>query len=345
MAGIHAVVLAGGYGTRLAPLTARRPKHLLPVAGKPLVVHQLEWLRDAGIADVTLATSYRAAQFDPVVGDGSRWGLRLHQSREPQPLGTAGAVAHATAPLGLEDDDVVVVVNGDQLTGHDVRRQISAFRTARQQDGATLSIHARTVDDARAFGVLDVDEHDRIRRFHEKPAHQGTGLVNAGTYVMSPSAIAAICHDAATSLEHDVFPSLLSRGERLVAHRDEAYGIDVGTPASLVRASQDAVRRDYGEALVRHDTTVHPRADVVAGSFVDSGATVARDASIAGTIVMRGAHVGAGAALLDSVIGPGVVVGADVTVQSAAIGDEAVLEDHVVLGPGSTVGVAQRAAR
>ncbi len=345
MAGIHAVVLAGGYGTRLAPLTTRRPKHLLPVAGKPLVVHQLEWLRDAGIADVTLATSYRAAQFEPVVGDGSHWGMRLHQSREPEPLGTAGAVAHATAPLALEDDDVVVVVNGDQLSGHDVRRQITAFRTARQHDGATLSIHSRTVDDTRAFGRLDVDRHGGIRGFCEKPRDGGAGLVNAGTYVMSPPAISAICHDGATSLEHDLFPSLLARGERLVSHRDEAYGIDVGTPASLVRASQDAVRRDYGEALVRHDTTVHPRADVVAGSFVDSGATVARDASISGTIVMRGAHVGAGATLLDSVIGPGAVVGAHVTAQSAAIGDEAVLEDHLVLRPGSTVAVAQRASR
>lgn len=339
MGGTHAIILAGGYGTRLLPLTARRPKHLLPVAGEPLITHQLRWLASAGVDEVVIATSYYAEQFSPVLGDGSGLGIRLQYAHEGEPLGTAGAIAHATAYLSLDVDDCVVVLNGDQISHHDLRIQLAHFDEARRLHDCVASIHTRVVEDARPFGLIEVGDDDRVVAFREKPTDRVAGAVNAGTYVVSPQLISTIPTDRSVSLERDTFPDVLSGGAHVVAHRQDCYCLDVGTPDALVQASRDAVMAAGQQSIVRGDTTIHPRAQIGDGSFIDSGVTIARDADVSGSIVMRDAHIGAGAVITDSVVGPGAVVGASVVMQQAAVGDDARIDDHVILRPGDRVDV------
>lgn len=339
---VHAVILAGGRGTRLLPLTARHPKPLLPVAGVPVVVHQLRRLRAHGIGDVVVAVSHHGGQFEQVLGDGAVHGVRLRYAAEREPLGTGGGLANAARLLDPDPDDVIVVLNGDQLIEHDLRAQLEDFEVRRRQVGAIGSVHARSVPDARAFGLLRLDEDSRIIAFREKPAQRVPGTVNAGTYVLDPQAISAIRPGAAASLEHDVFPNLIADGRRVVAHVDQRCGADIGTPRSLVRASADLVLRRHGAALISADARVHPRAQLVGGSFVAAGAGVGAGAVVAGSMVLPGARVGAGAVLNGSILGPGATVGAGSRLDEAVIGDDAVVEDHAVLRTGARVGVGAR---
>lgn len=336
----YAVILAGGYGTRLHPLTASYPKPLLPVAGEPLMGHQLRWLQRHGIRDVVVATSYLAESFAPVLGAGADYGVRLRYTREPSPLGTAGALALAAAEMDTGPEDTLVVLNGDQLTTHDLSAQLQSFAAARARDRAVASVHARDVDDSGPFGLLGL-RGERILSFEEKPREARPGSVNAGTYVVGPALLDAVPTGGSGSLERDTFPALLGEGAVLVAHRDQAYGLDVGTPATLVRASRDAVLSRGEQAVVRLDTTIHPRAQVTGGSCVASGVTVAQDAAISGSLVMDGAQIGAGAHVTDSVIGPRAQIGADATVNGSAVGADSRLESQVILPPGSTVDVGE----
>lgn len=341
MSHVHAVILAGGLGTRMRPLTDHRPKPLLPVAGVPIARRQLDWLRAAGITDVVLATSYRADQFAPVVADASRDGMRVRTAVEDEPLGTAGGLTHACEQFDLTGNDSIVVVNGDQLTEHDLARQVEAFDHARRARGALVSIHARWVDDARPFGLLDVDGSGRVRGFVEKPTEEIAGVVNAGTYVVAAEALPllrradppadAVAPPRPISLEGHAFPHLIDAGTVVLAHRQDAYCLDVGTPAALVRASRDAVLRDHEDRLLDRDTTVHPRSTVTDGSFVGAGATVALGATVSGSVIMPGAHVGAEASVVDSVVGSGAMIGMGATVDGCAIGDGAMVPDHTVV--------------
>ncbi|NYJ74819.1 sugar phosphate nucleotidyltransferase [Allobranchiibius huperziae] len=333
---VYAVVLAGGLGSRLAPLTDNTPKPLLPVAGEPVVVHQLRWLAAAGVTRVVLTTSYRAEQFEPALGDGSAYGVQLDYCHEDQPLGTGGALAAAADRLAPAPGDALLVLNGDQLTGHDVRRQLFLFDEARSERGCVVSIHARPVDDARAYGLLSVDGHDQVVGFEEKPTELVAGIVNAGTYVLDPACLQEVPRGEPVSFERDVMPGLLRDGAVVTAYVQDAYSIDVGTPATLVAASRDAVLR-HGPALIDPGATVDPTAAVVGGSWVGPGAQVGAAAVVDGSIVMTGAEVGAGVVVQQSVIGQRARVEGPIILQDNAIGDEAVVEAGHGPEPGDSV--------
>lgn len=189
---VHAVILAGGYGTRMLPLTQHRPKHLLPIGDEPVIAHQLRQLAVAGVTSVTLATSYHADAFLPVLGRGEAYGLELRYTREPEPLGTAGALLVACEGLGLCVDDDVIVVNGDLVSTHSLRAQLDAHRRTWDAETEALglepttplvTIHGRHVENTSPFGLLHLDG-DRVTAFEEKPASAPPGTVNAGTYVV-----------------------------------------------------------------------------------------------------------------------------------------------------------------
>lgn len=334
----YAVVLAGGLGTRLKPLTDNTPKPLLPVAGEPVVAHQLRWLAAAGINRVVLTTSYRAEQFQPALGDGSAYGVRLTYCHEEQPLGTGGALVAAVDRLAPAAGDAVLVLNGDQLTGHDVRRQLSLFEEARTGRGCVASIHARPVEDARAYGLLSVDAHKRVVAFEEKPVgpEPVAGIVNSGTYVLDHACLRDVPRGESVSFERDVMPALLRDGRVVVAYVEDAYSVDVGTPATLVAASRDAVLRD-GPALIDSSATVNPTASVLGGSYVGPGAQIGAGAVVDGSIVMAGAHVGAGVVVQESVIGQRASVDGPLMLQDNVIGDDAVVEAGHGPEPGERV--------
>jgi mannose-1-phosphate guanylyltransferase len=333
---VKAVVLAGGEGTRLRPLTYTTPKPLLPIANRPFLEHQLAWLAGHGVDEVVLSLGYRPDAFAGRFPDGTFYpgtprtpgypgtprtpgaGVRLRYAVEPEPLGTAGAIRFAASGLG---SGRLIVCNGDILTDLDLSALVR-FHTER---GAEATIALTRVEDPSAFGVVPTDEDGRVLGFVEKPAPGAapTHWVNAGTYVLEPSVLDAIPVERAVSIERETFPGLLEQGRSLYAMPSPAYWLDIGTPAKYLQANADLLA---GRAmLAAPDSSVDPAADVT-GSVVGARAEVGKGARVLRSVLLEGARVGSGAEVADSVIGAG-----------ASVGDGAVVKDFSIVGPGAEV--------
>ena len=343
---VEAVIVAGGFGTRLLPLTERRPKHLLEVGGVPFLEHQLSRLARTGVEHVVLATSYRADLFEPVLGDGSRWGIRLDYVQEQEPLGTAGAIRNVAGVLGDDPDGAVAILNGDILSGHDLHAQLADFDTPRAGRPVDVSLHLVTANDARAFGCVPTDPAGRVTGFLEKTENPVTNQINAGTYVFRRRVIDRIPVGRVVSVERETFPGLVADGALVVGYVEDAYWRDVGTPAALVAASRDlvlgvapspAALADPGEAWVADGARVDGSAALTGGSTVLGGAEVGARAVVEGSVVMSGAVIGEGALVSDSVVGQGAVVGAGARLVAATVGDAAVVREGAALEPNTRV--------
>jgi mannose-1-phosphate guanylyltransferase len=330
---VEAVIVAGGLGSRLLPLTERRPKHVLPVGGVPFLAHQLTKLAVAGVDTVVLATSYHADAFEPVFGDGAAYGVRLAYMREAEPLGTAGAIRHVAPALRSAPDEPVLVLNGDQLSGHDILRQVDRFHAT----AADVVLHLVRVADSRAYGCVPTSADGAVLRFTEKSPSPATDQVNAGCYVFRRRVIDSIPADRVVSVERETFPGLIASGHRVVGHVDDAYWTDVGTPALLIQASADLVRgvvtspampATDGIALVQRGAVVS--GDVTDGTVVGPHAAVGEGAVVRGSVLMEGAAVAAGAVVERCVLGPGAVVGPGARLTDVAVGDDARVADGCV---------------
>jgi mannose-1-phosphate guanylyltransferase len=338
---VEAVILAGGLGTRLLPLTTRRPKHLLPVGGVPFLQHQLAKLAAAGVDRVILATSYHASDFEPVFGDGSALGLELDYVTEAEPLGTGGGLRNAAVALRGTPDDPVFVLNGDQLSGHDLTAQVAHADAT----GSDVSLHLVEVPDPSAFGCVPTDADDRVVAFLEKSPDPISKQINAGCYVFRRRVVDLIPPGEVVSLEHDTFPTLLRQGATVVGYRESAYWRDVGTPLALVEASCDLVRGiasspayPYPPAERLIDDSEVARPDLVTGgSVIGPGADVGREAVVTASVVMAGAQVADGARIVSSVVGPGARVGPGSRLRRVALGDAAVVGSDCELLDGVTV--------
>lgn len=319
--GFEAVIVAGGFGTRLLPLTRQRPKHLLEVAGVPFLEHQLARLAEAGADHVVLATSYHADLFEPVLGDGTRWGLRLSYVLEEEPLGTGGAIRNVAGALRPDPDAPVVILNGDVLSGHDLPGQLADFARPRAGRAVDVSLHLVEVEDARAFGCVPTDDAGRVTAFVEKSDDPVTNQINAGCYVFRRAVIDTIPPGTVVSVERETFPGLVADGHVVVGFVETAYWRDVGTPQALVAASADLVRASHGERWLAADAAVAADAVVDGGSSVNAGACVGAGARVHGSVLMPGARVGDGAVVEASVLGPGALVGAGATLREVTVGD------------------------
>jgi len=318
---MRAVVLVGGFGTRLRPLTLDRPKQMLPILGRPMIEPVLAHLSRHGIDDVVLSMGYKPDAFTAEYPTGECAGVQLHFAVEPEPLDTAGAIRFAARDAGITER--FVVMNADVLTDIDVAALI-AFHDERGAEG-TIALHK--VEDPSAFGVVPTDARGRVEAFVEKPAREEapTDLINAGIYVLEPSVLDRIAADRRVSIEREVFPAMVEAGT-LYARPDDAYWIDTGTPALYIRAQLDLLDGLRGGPVEGVDPAalVDPAAEVQravvgagctvgAGSVVrDSvllpGATVADGSVVERTVLAFGATVGRGAALTACVIGDGEVV-------------------------------------
>jgi mannose-1-phosphate guanylyltransferase len=329
---LEAVIVAGGFGTRLLPLTTHRPKHLLEVGGVPFLEHQVSRLAEAGVGHVVLATSYRADLFEPVLGDGGRWGIRLSYVQEDEPLGTGGAIRNVAPALGADPEGAVVVLNGDVLSGHDLAAQLADFGTPRDGRPVDVSLHLVEVEDARPYGCVPTDEAGRVTAFVEKSEHPVTRQVNAGCYVFRRRVVDTIPAGRVVSVERETFPGLVEDGAVVVGYVENAYWRDVGSPAALVAASRDLVLGVATSAATGRPPApawVEPGADVAATAVVDGGSTVAAQARVGegahvtGSVLMTGASVGEGAEVVDSVLGPRCSVAAGVHLREVTLGDDA----------------------
>jgi mannose-1-phosphate guanylyltransferase len=337
----EAVIVAGGFGTRLLPLTTRRPKHLLEVGGVPFLEHQISRLAAAGVEHVVLATSYRADLFEPVLGDGSRWGVRLSYVLEEEPLGTGGAIRNVADVLGDDPEGAVVILNGDVLSGHDLGAQLDDFETPRDGRPVDVSLHLVEVEDARPFGCVPTDPDGRVLEFVEKSEDPVSRQVNAGCYVFRRRVVDTIPAGRVVSVERETFPGLVADGAVVVGHVATAYWRDVGTPEALVAASRElvlgeasspATHHEPGAAWVEDGADLAPDAVVDGGSTVGPGARVGSGARVHGSVLMAGAVVGARAELVGCVLGPGSCVGDDVHLEGVTVGDGAVVTAAVEPG-------------
>lgn len=322
---VQAVILVGGKGTRLRPLTLSAPKPMLPTAGLPFLTHLLSRIKAAGIDDVVLGTSFQAHVFSEYYGDGSELGLRLRYVTEEAPLGTGGAIRNV---LGELTADTILVFNGDVLGGTDVRQVLDTHRTS----GADVTMHLVRVSDPRAFGCVPTDDTGRVTDFLEKTQDPPTDQINAGAYVFRRSVIEAIPAGRPVSVEREVFPGLLSAGRHIQGHVDYSYWRDMGTPEDFVRGSADLVRGiapspalgdRRGESLVHDGAGVGPGAVLIGGTVVGRGAEVGSGARLDGAVVFDGAVIEAGAVVERSIIGFGARLGPRALIRDTVIGDGA----------------------
>ncbi len=343
----EAILLVGGQGTRLRPLTERTPKPMLPVAGVPATAHQLAKARDAGIRRIILATSYLADVFEPYFGDGSAHGVELVYAVEESPLGTGGAIANAGRYLQGDGDAPITVFNGDVLSGHDLPAQIQQHLKTR----ADLTLYLTEVDDARAYGCVPSDSEGRVTAFLEKMAEPITNRINAGCYIFRRSIIDRIPSDQVVSVERETFPELLAAGANVRAFIDTAYWLDLGTPEAFVKGSRDlvlgrivssAVAQHSGEALISESALIAPTAQVDGGSTIGAYCSIGADAHITGSILLDHVQVAAGAKIRDSFVGHNTQIGERAQIDGAAIGDKAMIGDYAQIATGARVGYGEK---
>mgnify|MGYP006268613583 FL=1 len=325
----EAIVLVGGEGTRLRPLTLTTPKPLLPVAGVPLLAHQFARLRDAGIERVVLATSYRADLFDRDFAAGFQ-GMDIVCATEPSPMGTGGAIAHAGAMLSSAADDPVIVLNGDVLSGHDVRAQLRRHTDA----DADVTLHLVQVSDPRRFGCVPTNAQGRVTDFLEKMDNPVTDQINAGCYVLRRSVIDDIPTDRPVSVERETFPGLLRSGALVEGYLESAYWLDLGTPAAYLQGSHDlvtgvlhssALTGPIGESLLLADAAIDPTAVIAEGSVIGQRSSVAATAWVHDSVVMDSVVIGEGTHIQRSLIGTGCVIGANCVLRDVVLGDATTL--------------------
>lgn len=298
---MRAVVLVGGFGTRLRPLTNSVPKPMLPVGHRPMIARLVDRLARGGVTEVVLALGFRPEPFVEAFPDGRCGEVALTYAVEPEPLDTAGAIRFAADAANL--DSTFVVANGDVLTDLDVGALVRAHRDF----GAEATVHLIPVADPSGFGVVDLAADGRVRAFVEKPAPgtEPSNLVNAGTYVFEPDALERITPGRPTSVERDTFPAMVDDG-RLFGVATDDYWIDAGRPDLYRAANLDLLAGRW-----RHDRCV----------AIDDGASVAADATVVDSLIGVGASVGAGTTIHDSVVLP-----------DATIGDGAVIDASLVMG-------------
>jgi mannose-1-phosphate guanylyltransferase len=319
---MRAVVLVGGFGTRLRPLTLHTPKQMLPVVNRPMIERVVAHLAHHGVAEAVLAMGYRPDAFQAAYPDGRCAGVRLHYAIEPEPRDTAGAIRFAALEAGIAER--FLVLNGDILTDLD----LGALIAAHDRFGAEGTISLHRVDDPSAYGVVPTDESGRVTAFIEKPAREDapTDLINAGTYVLEPSVLDRIAPDVPVNVERSTFPAMVADGS-LYAVDGDTYWIDAGTPRTYLAANLDLVEGRRGAP----EQGVHPDAQVdgaVVGAVVGSAAQVGEGAIVSRSVVMEGAVVGAGALVQDAIIGARARVGAGAVVdEGAVVGDDVVLAD------------------
>lgn len=336
---VEAVVLVGGKGTRLRPLTLSAPKPMLPTAGVPFLQHLLSRIHDSGVRRVVLGTSYLAETFETAFGDGSALGLEIVYVVEDSPMGTGGGIRNVAKHLTTDD---VLVFNGDVLCGTDLGAIVGTHR----RTTADVTLHLVRAQDPRAFGCVPTDASGQVLEFLEKTQDPPTDQINAGCYVFRRSVIDSIPEGRPVSVERETFPGLLEAGARVSGHVDNAYWRDMGTPADLVHGSADLVRGvaptsalpgPTGEVLILEDARIADDALVFGGTTVGRGVTIGAGARIDGSMLFDGAVIAPGAVVEQSIVGAGARIDAGASLRDTVIGDRAVVGAYCELRRGMRV--------
>lgn len=336
---MKAVVLVGGEGTRMRPLTETIPKPLIPLVDRPFLDHVLDHLDRHGVEEALLSSPYLEDLFD-MFRARREAGPRITWVTEQMPLGTGGAVANAARGL----DEPFLVLNGDILTDLDLTALLDHHVEAEAAATITLS----RVEDARPYGLVSLYAEGGVREFREKPTGLVSGLVNAGTYVLGPEVLHGVASDRATSIEREVFPALIAAGAAVTGFVSDAYWKDVGTPENYLEATFDVLEGRV-EGLSYAAPHVDPGADVSLrshlGRWVVAGpeARIGAEAEVEDSVLLAGASVGERAKVRESILGPGARIGSDAIVQGAVLGEGAAIPPGISsegarVAPGESLG-------
>jgi NDP-sugar pyrophosphorylase family protein len=335
---MQALILAGGKGTRLRPLTVYTPKPIVPVANRPLLLYQIEILKRAGITDITLSLSYQPDKIEQLIGSGSEQGVAIRYVTEQNPMGTAGAYKYAMG----SSSGPTIVFNGDVITDLDVGELIEIHRS--KAAAATLAL--APVSDPRRYGLVPLDENGRITQFLEKPtekdlATSNAHTINAGIYILEPLVLEMIPEGANRSFEYDIFPALLEKKLPFFGYvMNGAYWRDIGTPESYLEAHHDLVSgKIAGFEIVGQD-----RAEIATQASIDKSSIIGEDcvikpgARILRSVLGTGVHVEEKAVIENSVIWSHTRIAAGAEIDNAVIGRSCHIGRNVVVGPGSVLG-------
>ena len=306
MSNRSAILLVGGRGTRLAPLTNNTPKPMLQVAGVPFTEHQINKACSAGITEIVLATSFKAELFEPYFGDGKNFGISIKYAVEEVALGTGGAISNAAAML--EGSGPVAIFNGDVLSKHNLDSQFKFH----EFNSADVTLYLTEVEDARAYGAVELDDSAQVLAFNEKMENPPTNIINAGCYIFNREVIAAIPFGKVISVERETFPQLLAAGAKVFGFIDKSYWLDIGTPAALLKASRDLVSEMNKEFLSLPESTIASDANVSGGSVIGRRSRIENLAQVESSVIGDSAVVGAGARLKNCFVADGFEVPAHV---------------------------------
>ncbi|HWF54108.1 MAG TPA: NDP-sugar synthase [Solirubrobacteraceae bacterium] len=353
---MQALILVGGEGTRLRPLTSTQPKPAVPLVNQPFMAYMLEWLRGHGVDDVILSCGFMPDGIRAVLGDGSSLGITLRYIEEPTPLGTGGALKYAEDVL----DEEFLMLNGDVLTDIDVGAQLAQHR----ETGARATLALIGVEDPSAYGLVRLNADHSVRGFLEKPKPEeiDTNLVNAGVYVLHRSVLDGMAPAGTKiSIERDLFPTLVGGG--LFGYEADGYWMDIGTPDRYLQATREILDRHVhtliGERVtkaggklvagsqidgeVATPAVLDPGCEIAAGarigphSVLGRGVRLAEGAEVTASVLLEGVIVGRRATVRDSIVGREVEIGAD-----CVIANHVMLGDRVKLGAGNILGAGAR---
>jgi mannose-1-phosphate guanylyltransferase len=339
---MKAILLAGGKGTRLRPLTVHTPKPIVPILDRPFLYYQIDLLKQIPeIDEVILSLNYQPRRIEEIFGEGEGLGIRVRYVVEPMPLGTGGAVRYAGDAL----TESVVVFNGDVLTQVDLAAVLRMHRERK----AKATIVLTPVDNPRAYGLVETDRDGNIKRFLEKPGEDEItcNTINAGIYVLEPDTFDRIPKDTAWSIERSFFPSLIERGETFLAYVYDGYWIDIGTPAKYLQVHRDIMDGRYSaapfngasSAWISPNARIEEGVEVHSPCFIDDGAVIKGGAKILPySVIGRQTHIESGAVVDGSIVWPNGWIGPDAALHGSIvgrnchIGRNAVIQSPVVLG-------------
>ncbi len=335
---MQALILAGGKGTRLRPLTVYTPKPIVPVLNRPFLFYQIEILRRAGIKDITLSLSYQPDKIEDLLGDGFDYGVNLRYVTEPAPMGTGGAYKFAANQFR----ETTVVFNGDILTDLDVFKVIGFH----QQKRAEATIVLTPVENPSAYGLVETDEESRVLQFLEKPKPEEvfrltTRNINAGIYILEPDVLDVIPEGENYSFEYNVFPDLLNRRKSFYGFIiKQNYWRDIGTPESYLKAHHDFLSGQ----IKGFETEKSNESDVATSAIVDKSSVVGENciikpnAKIINSVIGAGVHVEEKAVVENSVVWAHARISSAAQIRNAIVGRSCYIGRNVVVGEGAVLG-------
>jgi mannose-1-phosphate guanylyltransferase len=342
---MQALILAGGEGTRLRPLTSTVPKPVVPLVDRPFIAFMLDWLRSHGVEDIVISCGHMAAGVHNVLGDGSAFGVRLRYVEEPRPMGTGGALKYAESLL----EDRFFMLNGDVLSDLDLTAQLAQH----ERTGATATLALTPVDDPTAYGLVRTGDDGLVTEFVEKPASDqiDTRNISAGAYVLERAVLDLLEPEQPASIERDVFPQLVGNG--LYGCVSENYWLDIGTPERYLQATFDilegtvgtAFGERAGDAYLVVEQSVDNSGRIIPSALVEGGCSIAEGARVGGRVVLeQGVMVGPNTTIERAVVMRGAEIGQNCTLRGCIvaggvrIGDNTRVEGLSVLGEGVTIG-------